>query len=771
MKYLQIACVILVGGCLTSAAIGQATESAPTVADVRVSGNVHMSDGAVLSYIRIHAGDFFDESVIGADVQRLLATGRFTSVNAQVVQTPQGPVITFAVVERPVVARLEIRGNDRIKEGVLVKELAFSEGSPFTIQAVQAGREALIAKYRAEGYYFVTVEVDQDTLAQNEVLYNIVEGPLVRTRKIRFRGNTHFANIKLKFSVASGTRIWPFTKGFLDDKQVEQDIQTIRTMYIEDGFLEVQVGAQREFSPDRKNVKLIFVIDEGPRFRVNQVSFVGNTIFGDSELARRITLGQGEYYTSLALRRDLEQLRNTYGELGFINAAVASSRTFLDPTTSPHQADDDQDPALLNVTFEIHEGLQYHVGQVLIRGNTTTYDNVIRRELRFHPGQLYNTVAVDESRHRLRETRLFEEVSIAPVGGDDQTRDALVTVSEGQTAQFLVGFGVSSKDGLVGNVAFTQRNFDLFGWPRPGRTGPAFKGAGQTLSVRAEPGLDIMRFSVDWYEPSLFDQPYSLGVRGFIFNRERESYDETRMGPVVSLGHLFKNRWYAELSTRLEGVEINKLDKTAPVEVFDVRGTNLLVGLKGTVARNRTDSRWLPSTGDNLRLSYEQVTGDHNFGIATVDYQRHYTVWMDALDRKHIISLRGSIGNIFGDAPVFERFYAGGIGSVRGFEYRGISPRSGVKDDPIGGDFMLYAGVEYTFPLVTDVLRGVVFLDSGTVERNFGIDDYRVSAGFGLRWVIPFFGPIPMSLDFGFPLNPKDEDDRQLVSFSLGWTF
>jgi outer membrane protein insertion porin family len=773
VRQLHIICMIMAAiACWSLPLAAQTPPSAPTVAEVSVEGNVHMSESAMMSYIRTRAGDFYDESVVQADVQRLLTTGRFESVDARLTDTPQGPSVTFVVVEKPVINRIEIRGNKAIKEGVLLKELPFATGSAFSPQSARLGRDALLNKYRQEGYYFAEVTLDEAALQRGEVIYEINEGHIVRTRHIDFRGNEHFADIRLRFSISSGVRIWPFTKGQLDDDKIEQDIQTIRTMYIDEGFLEAQVSAQKEFTEDKRNARLVFNIEEGPRFRVNQVSFVGNTVFSSDELAGRITLGQGEYYTALALRRDLERLQDTYGEIGFINASATSSRTFLDPSAqAPQWAADAKDPALLNVTFDIQEGQQYRVGQVLIRGNSVTYDRVIRRELRFHPEQLYNTVAVKESRRSLLESRLFEDVTIVPVGQEPGVRDALVNVREGQTAEFIIGAGISSRDGLVGNISFAQRNFDLFGWPKPGRTGPAMRGAGQTLRVTAEPGVELMRSTIDWYEPYIFDQPYSLGVRGFIVTRERESYDETRFGPVVSVGHTFKNRWYGELAGRLEGVDISDVDSNAPRDVRDVKGSNFLAGLKATIARNRTDSRWAPSTGDSLRLSYEQVTGDFDFGVATADYQVYYTVWMDALDRKHIVSLRGSAGNIFGDAPVFERFYGGGLGSVRGFKYRGISPRGGIDEDPIGGDFMLFAGAEYTFPLIAEVVRGVVFLDSGTVETDFGVNSYRVAAGFGLRWVIPFFGPIPMSLDFGFPLSKESEDDRQIVSFSLGWVF
>ena len=202
---------------------------------------------------------------------------------------------------------------------------------------------------------------------------------------------------------------------------------------------------------------------------------------------------------------------------------------------------------------------------------------------------MFNTVAIEESRRRLMETRLFDSVTITPTGRAAGVRDVVVQVREARTAEFLVGFGVSSSSGLLGNVSFTQRNFDILNWPTSWReltSLQAWKGAGQTFRIVAEPGLELMRFRVEWFQPYLFDRPYSLGVKAFYFTRGRESYDESRAGGVVSVGHRFKNRWYGELAARAEGVNIDNLDSDAPLAAWQVevrydRARVKIVGLEG----------------------------------------------------------------------------------------------------------------------------------------------------------------------------------------------
>jgi len=748
-----------------------------TVIEVRVQGNQTLSAEAVLIHVKTRVGNDFDEKVAKADEQALLKTGRFDSVVTTRTQTDQGVIVTFIVTERPVVAKVVFQGNKALKTSDLFKELPFGINDPLNPFNVQAGRQAVLNKYRGSGYYFAEVTVDEEALArQNQAIYRIVEGPKVAIRKIVYKGNRHFRTLWLRLQTKTSSRWWPIVAGNLDIEQVDGDVNTIRNLYVGEGFLDAEVGRLLEFSEDKTQVTLTFVINEGPRYRVNEVSFRGNTVFSDTELAARLKLRQGEFFQALTLQRDVKVLRNTYGELGYIEAEVKARKTYLAPDAPlPDWAAALKDkPALLNLVLEIVEADQYSIGRIDIRGNDVTQARVIRRELRFFPEQMYNIVAVEESQHRLEETRLFDEVTINPVGKEPKVRNVLVSVREGKTAEFLVGVGVSTNTGLLGNISFTQRNFDLFAWPTSFKQfikAQSFKGAGQTFRIVAEPGTELMRFQVEWFEPRLFDKEYSLGTKAFLWTRSRESYDETRYGGVVSLGHRFKNLWYGELAGRVESVELDDLDTVVAPEIRKDAGQAILAGIKGTLVRDRTDSRWMPSTGDRFMLSYEQVGGDYTFGRADAEYRIYRTVYVDALDRKHIVAGRVGAGHIFGTAPVFERYYGGGIGSVRGFKYRGISPRGTGVDDPIGGDFLVFAGAEYSFPLIADQLRGVVFLDTGTVEEDFGVSSYRASIGVGFRWVIPLFGPVPMSFDFAVPISKDGDDDTQIFSFSLGFTF
>ena len=730
-----------------------------TVIEIQIKGAKQVPLGAIRAHIQTRVGTQYKEDTVRKDKQRLLKTGQFASVKATSTTTNKGIIVTYAVTEKPLVSELGFVGNKSISSAELHKELTFRRHDALDDIKIHEGLKAIEAKYKTEGFARARVNVARDAQA---VVYKIVEGPRVTIRKVRFKGNTHFWNMKLGFKTEVKRKMWPFVAGYYDQEKIDRDIITLRNLYVAEGFLDAEVLRELEYSDDKSRITLTYVIRQNQRYRVNKISFEGAKVFDDKELSKDLKLRGGAFYTAENQEFDTRRLKEKYGRVGYIGAAVAQAKRFK------------VKPGLVDVIYKISESDQYRVGEVIIRGNEVTQARVIRRQMKVFPEQLYNTVAIEQSKHRLKELGLFESVEITPVGREPGLRNALVQVSEGRTAEFLIGAGVSSDHGLLGNFSFRQRNFDIFNPPSSWRefmTAQGWKGAGQTFSVVAQPGVELMRYHVEWFDPMLFDLPYSAGVKAFAFTRNRDDYDESRLGAVISVGHRFKNRWYGELATRIEGIRIDDIDATAAPELHEVDGAHMLVGLKGSLVRDRTDSRWLPSDGDRLRFSAEQVAGDFDFTVFRAAYSRYFTLLTDSQDRKHILAARAKVGAIAGDAPIFERFYGGGMGSIRGFDYRGISPRSGVKDDPVGGDFMAFLGAEYSFPVIGRDVRGVVFLDTGTVEENMNLTTYRASVGVGVRWIVPMFGPMPMSFDFAIPLSKDTQDDTQIFSFSLGWMF
>ncbi|HEX8324843.1 MAG TPA: BamA/TamA family outer membrane protein, partial [Tepidisphaeraceae bacterium] len=389
----------------------------------------------------------------------------------------------------------------------------------------------------------------------------------------------------------------------------------------------------------------------------------------------------------------------------------------------------------------------------------------------------YDSGKLQDANERLRGTPLFSAVKITPVGSDPDQRDLLVEVEEARTATLTFGAGVNSNGGVAGNITYTQKNFDITNWPRSFSDlggDKSFVGAGQTLRLTFEPGTEATNASIRFTEPYLLDQPYSISVEAYLRNREREYYDDNRIGGRVSLGHRFNDIYSGSVALRLEQVDISHI-RDKPIRAFEIleeQGSHSLTSVTLAVRRDTTTGGLLPSKGTNTQAAWESVGllgGEYTFQRLTLSHDRYYTLFSDLLDRRTILAFHGDAGYIAGDAPFFERFYAGGINSIRGFSFRGVTPRSGPNDDRIGGDFSATGSAEVSYPLYEEIVRGVAFVDVGTVESDFEVGTIRTAIGTGFRISLPLLGQVPIAIDFALPLTKNGEDDVQVLSFSLGF--
>jgi len=754
------------------AAADPSPQEGQPVKAVEITGNERLGKTYIRGFLQTHAGEPYSEEQVQADIRRLLQTGKFLDVLATRRIEDGQVIVTFTVKEKPAIADVQFLGNKKYKEKDLLEQLDFGPGDPIDRLAIDQGRENIERLYHEAGYAEVQVSLDEAVLRdEGIVLYRITEGPRVRLRKILFDGNASFPANRLMSQIGSKTYIWLLRTGAYDPDQVERDVAALRSFYRDRGFLDVQVSYQRQFSPDHKDLTLTFVIDEGLRYAIKSIRFEGNTVFSDDELASLIGSQVGGYLDLERVRNDVKAIRSRYGEQGYIYATVTAKPPVYD-----------EEPGYVHLTIAIQEGEPYRIGRIVIRGNKQTKDKVVRRELRFFPEELFNTTEMKAAERRLIETQLFTDAKISPVGEEPGVRDVLVEVTENErTRQLLVGVGVTSNSGVIGSFMIENRNFDLFDWPRDFNEfirGKAFRGAGQLLRFQVEPGTELTRMRLDFREPYLLDKPISFGTSFYVFERARDAYDEQRIGLNVSFGRRFHSGllegWAAELAFRTEWVDIGGVDWTDAEDIRDAKGSSYLGTIKGTLVHDTTDSRFTPSRGHRFQVSYEQagaLGGDYYFGKLRAGYAWHKTLRTDVFDRKSILTLRVRGGYIFGNAPVFERFYAGGIGSLRGFEFRSVTPRQGFHNDRVGGDFMVLTGAEYSFPLYGKALRGVIFTDMGTVEDDIRLSAWRMSLGFGLRVQVDFFGPIPLEFDFAIPLTTGPHDDQQVFSFFFGTTF
>lgn len=349
--------------------------------------------------------------------------------------------------------------------------------------------------------------------------------------------------------------------------------------------------------------------------------------------------------------------------------------------------------------------------------------------------------------------------------------DLGISATEARTGRFMFGAGVNSNSGVVGNIVLSEDNFDILRFPRSWAdiaNGTAWRGAGQRFRIEAVPGNVVSRYLVSWTDPYFLDSDYSLGLSGFYFQRFYPDWDEQRAGGRVNVGRQLTQNLSIGGILRAENVDISRPHVPTPPILADVVGDNLLLTAGGSLTWDTRDSPLIPSEGQFAEVTYTQGIEDFVYPRVDLEATQYFTVFSrpDGTG-KHILSVGGQAGWTGDDTPIYERYFAGGFQSLRGFEFRGVGPRQfGVN---IGGQFLLAGSVQYMFPLLAnDALHGVVFSDFGTVENDIKIDDFRASVGTGLRITIPAFGPAPLAFDFAFPVAKADGDEQQIFSFYVG---
>jgi outer membrane protein assembly factor BamA len=771
---------------------GRVTSTTPglrgrTVERVRVVGNTTVPTASILNLIRTREGEKYDPETVEEDYQRIYRELRkFSNVTARAEPTAGGGVIVvFEVEEQKQIHSISFRGNSRIEDATLRGAIELRAGESIDTFRLRLAENALQSLYRNRGFPFARARVLSGPLSeQGDVVFEVVEGPNVRVRNVDFKGARSFDEATLKGRVKTKAWFLVLSPGRYDPEQVEQDIAALQRFYISKGFFDVRVGRNLVWSPDQSELEVQFVIDEGPRYKISRVLFEGNTKLGQAELRKELKLTEGQPFDAEKLERDRRRIVKAYSPFGFIYQPGPFEPRVGDPDYLYVDARRNYhpEPGVIDLIYQVHEGKPFRVGQIRVKGNYKTKDNVVLRAMRFAPGELFDSAEMRDAQERLRALgggKMFEYVNVTPIGSDPVYRDVLVEVVEGRTAQFGVTVGVNSNGGLGGGISYNQANFDI-GNPPPDWTelfsDRSFTGAGQRFGLSFEPGTIATNATVDFYEPYLFDQPYGLGVQGYLRDRKRETYDDRRAGGRVRLERRFGYHWAAQLALRAEEVRVDNIDNPAErsPEVVLAEGHSALTSAALEIRRDTTNPGLFKSDGSvstGRAEFYGALGGDYYFQKFEASWDHYRTLHEDLTERKTVLALHANAGFITGDSVFFERFYGGGLGSIRGFQFRGISPRAGVDEDPVGGEFALTGTAEVNFPLVGENLRGVVFADAGTVEEQFEIGTIRSGVGAGFRLTLPILGnPFPLAVDFAYPLSMDRQDETQVISFSFGFS-
>ncbi|MCK5451596.1 MAG: outer membrane protein assembly factor BamA, partial [Candidatus Omnitrophica bacterium] len=731
------------------------TSGQKRIGAIKIEGNKSISTITVLSKIKMKVGDGFEESALNKELKRLYATGYFGDVFVETIDQPEGVTVIFTVVEKPRIKEVKFSGNAKVKDKHLEKQIAVKEGTLLDFHIINQDVVKIRNYYTEQGYSSATVDYKINTDQYTDkitVVFVIDEGHPLRIKSIEVEGNINVSDNEIRKFMSTKTAWWFIRKGSFNEEEFAGDMDRIKTFYRSKGFLDVQVTSKEKYSDDGENMYLTIVINEGKKYLIGARVIKGELSFPEEEIRDIIKVRAGDPFDYQKIKEDLDNIRTFYYNKGYMDAEIDVRHKYN------HQDD------MMDLTYEIVSHDEIQVGKITILGNTKTKDIVIRRELRVYPGEKYDGNKLKKSKERIYNLGFFEDVYFETIPTDKKNvKDLNVSVKETKTGELSFGGGYSSVDAFIGFVQVRQRNFDISDFP-------TFTGGGQDLTIRGEMGSSRQNYLLSWTDPWIFGYPYLFGFD--VYRNEHQKYgssgydyDETRTGGSLKLGKNLTDELSMGLVYNLEEIEISNVPSDSSQDFLDEMGTNLVSRLTLNTQYDTRDNKYTPTKGLVTGFSIENaggfIGGDKDF-LKFYSYTSFYHSLLDNV----VLELkgRGGVAGAYGDTketPVYERFYAGGARTIRGYSERSVGPRDSAGHS-LGGDAMILGNAEVTFPIFKKMIKGAVFYDVGNVTADigdiFGDFGYKQAAGLGVRVKTPIG---PLKLDYGYPLSDNHEDAKE----------
>jgi outer membrane protein insertion porin family len=558
-----------------------------------------------------------------------------------------------------------------------------------------------------------------------------------KIEKIVFEGNKAFTDKKLKRQMAtSETSIfsWITEAGDLDEDNLEQDVARLKAFYHNSGYIEAQVGEpQVEFK--KSEIFITIKIDEGEPFKVGKVTFAGDLILAEEELLRKIKITQEELYNREVLRTDVLALTDLYSDEGYAFADVAPMIKRI------------PEELRVDITFNIEKGKPVYYEEIIISGNTKTRDKVIRRQLRVYEQELTSATRLKRSITNLQRLDYFEDVKVDTSKGSDADKMVLkIDVIEKSTGAFSFGAGYGNVESLFGTAQVSERN--LFG-------------RGQTLSLQGILGSKTQKIILSFTEPYIYDIPLTGTIKVYDWVYDYDDYQKDTIGGSISFGYPVFDYTRFFVSYLYDLTDIKNIDNAASDSIKDLKGKNVKSSISSNLKYDSRNRRFLATKGalNSFLFEFAGLGGDIGFTKYIAETGWYFPLVWDLVGVAH--AKAGYVADIKKKKlPDYEKFYMGGIGSLRGFEREDLAPRD-ADGASVGGDGFVQFNFELVFPLLKDLgVHGLVFFDTGKVykERDdieFNPADLRQSAGGGIRWLSPMG---PLDIEYGYILDQKDSD-------------
>ena len=761
--------------------------------DVRIGGNVRVEEDGIRLHVKSRPGDPFNAALIEQDVKAIFRMGFFDDVHAEL--SPDN-ILTYAVKEKPYIREVRVQGNTQVGRDKIDTALGVAPRTILDRSKVSEGVEKVRKLYTEQGYLNASVDFAVATEANNQVsvVLDIAEGTRLLIKRISFEGNKAFSEAELKDLLGTKEE-WIFSfftnRGVLDRDMLTNDVAILTNHFNDNGYVENKID-EPVIIRARDRLEVVFRVNEGAQYRVGKVEIGGDLIEDGKKMLQGVKLTTGQIFRGSRLRDDVTSIGDSYANKGFAFAQV-------DPVTQV-----DVTKKVVDIALVITKGPPVYFNRVSVTGNSKTRDKVVRRELLVNEQELYSGLKVTQSRNALQRTGYFEDVQLNTKKTDQpDTLDLVVDVKEGATGTFQVGAGYSSGDGFLFNANVSEKNF---------------MGRGQGMSGNFSLGSRRQDYVVSVNDPYFLDSKVGVGLDAFNNTRKYTDFDEKKLGFGVNSSYPLKDfSWpffaggktdadltakdkasdkltlwdfsRANLSYDFTRENIKNVSATAAQSIQDEKGLSLTSSITPGLSYDSRDHFFNPTEGTKLALSSKLagLGGDSRFIKNDLSARWHYPLLKDPnWGGSYVLALGGSFGYGVGfadrkgqnDLPLFERYFGGGINSVRGFTERSLGPRApsgctvtnGVTTctgtDVVGGDKSAVLNTEILFPVMEQYgLRGVAFFDLGNSFNSFDFGDLRRSVGIGGRWMSPFG---PLRVELGFPLAKKPNDDTSVLGFSIG---
>jgi outer membrane protein insertion porin family len=738
---------------------GAGAQDQPLITQFDVVGARKVEEATVRFKLKSRVGDPYSPEVVREDIKALYALGYFEDIELRADIFEGGLKLTFVLHEKPSIQSLRIVGNRKLTADKIKAKIDLVEGAIIPPGALAKNAEKIRLFYEEEGYYQIQVEGREERISPQEVAvtFAIVEGDKFDIREIRIVGNRYLKEKEIKKRLQTSELYLFFFGGTLKREELSRDLDRIRAYYLDNGFLDIAVEEPEiQLDTERKKLRILIRVEEGPQYRIRELHIKGTSLFSEAEIRSRIKSRAGGIFSREAMQGDVVAITDRYAERGYLFADVA-------PVTDIHRADH-----MVDVVLEITEGRQAFINRIEITGNARTRDKVIRREIRLVEGDVFNSLLLQRSRRDLQNLGYFEEVKLdtrRAVAADKV--DVTVELKEKPTGAFTIGGGYSSVDGPLAAASISQSN--LFG-------------LGKRVSIRGQVGTRANRYEAVYSDPHFLDTDWLTEVRAYDVQtrfRTNQGFNQNTRGASLTVGHALLEEIFGSLTYSFQRVQIKDLEATAPFlvrrQAEESGGVSTTSALIFSLSRDTRDSFTEPTRGLRAAASFQYAGGfldaDNNFIKTSLELSQYWPLWW-----KLVGHVRGSIayGEAFGDTPVLpvqERFFLGGINTIRGFRNFTVSPTDPVTGGLTGGNKAFFFNNEILFPLYEPLkLRGVVFFDVGNAfdERSNFEWSVKYGAGIGIRFISPI-GAI--RLEWGFNLSPEPNERQQVLYFSAGTAF